>query len=144
MPINGINTGKDTIVQLANTQGQIIINRVKNFTAQQKSKNLETMALDGVNRHINIPNGWSGSFEMERTSNVIDTFFSNLEANYLSGQQVLLTTITETITESDGTITIMQYLGGMLELASTGDWKGDEIVTQKVNFVAQSRQPLVT
>ena len=112
------------------------------FTSKQKNKNLETIALDGVNRHLNIPIGWTGSFEMERTSPEIDAFFFLLEQQYQSGNTIPLTTITETITEADGSTSQFQYQGCVIEFDSTGDWKGDELITQKINFAASARQQL--
>lgn len=142
MPINGISVGKDISITIADTNGSITINRVKMHSPKQKNKNLETIALDGVNRHLNIPIGWTGSFEMERTSPDIDSFFYQLEQQYASGNIIPLVTITETIQESSGAITQFQYQGCVIELDSAGDWKGDELITQKINFMAQARVQL--
>lgn len=139
MPLNGISVGKDIVVQFANTSGTVVQNRVKNFHAKQKNSKRETIALDGINRHLNIPIGWEGSFEMERTSNAVDTFLFQLEQTYLSGGTIPLITITETITEESGQVSQFQYQGCVIELDSAGDWKGDELITQKVNFSAQAK-----
>ena len=140
MPINGISVGKDITIQIANTAvGSITINRVKMHSPKQKNKKLETIALDGLNRHLNIPIGWEGSFEMERTSPAIDSYFANLELGYYNGQTIPLSTITETITEANGLVTQFQYQGCQLALEGAGDWKGDELITQKIDFVATAR-----
>jgi len=142
MPINGISVGKDIIIVLNDNNGNVVTNRVKSFVSKQKTSNRETIALDGINRHLNIPTGWEGSFEMERTSSIIDQFIYNIEQAYDSGATVPLISITETITETDGSISQYLYQGCVIQLDSAGEWKGDDLVTQKINFMASSRQAL--
>lgn len=142
MPINGLSTGKDITVTLINQYGPIATSRVKTFNAKQKTSNKETMAMDGVNRHLNIPSGWSGDFEMERIGPAMDAFIANLELQYQNGQAIPLITINETITEADGTVSQFQYQGVVITLDSSGDWKGDDYITQKVSFNASTREQL--
>jgi len=142
MPINGISVGKDVVLTLTNNNGVIATNRIKMFSSKQKTSNRETAALDGINRHINIPMGWEGSFEMERTSSAIDDYIANYEASYYGGQNMLPITITETITEASGAVTQYQYVGVVTTLDSAGEWKADDYVTQKFNFSAQQRNKL--
>jgi hypothetical protein len=139
MPINGISVGRDVVLTFSNNAGTIITNRIKMFSSKQKTSNRETAALDGINRHINIPMGWEGNFEMERTSSVIDDYFAAQETLYYSGQNIPTITITETITESNGSTSQYQYIGVVMTLDTAGDWKADEYVTQKVTFSAQQR-----
>ncbi len=141
MPINGISVGRDVVINFSDGGGSITTNRIKMFSSKQKTSNRETASLDGINRHINIPMGWEGNFEMERTSSVIDNYFANVEQIYYSGQNVPTITITETITEADGSVSQYQYVGVVMTLEQAGDWKADEYVTQKVNFSAQQRIP---
>lgn len=141
MPINGLSVGRDIVLNFTNSSGSITTNRIKMFSAKQKTSNRETAALDGINRHINIPMGWEGNFEMERTSSVIDNYFANVEQIYYSGQNIPTISITETITNPDGSISQFQYIGVVMTLESSGDWKADEYVTQKVQFSAQQKNP---
>lgn len=142
MPINGISVGRDVVLNFSNNAGTIVTNRIKMFSSKQKTSNRETASLDGINRHINIPMGWEGSFEMERTSSAIDDYFANLENTYYSGQNLPTITITETITESDGSTNQYQYIGVVMTLDTAGEWKADDYVTQKVSFSAQQRNKL--
>ena len=142
MPINGISVGRDVNITLNDNNGPVASNRVKSFTSKQKTSNKETAALDGINRHINIPMGWEGSFEMERTSSVIDDYFANLENNvYYAGQNLSTITLTETITEVTGAVTQYQYVGVVVSFDGQ-DWKADDYVTQKISFSAQQRKKL--
>lgn len=140
MPINGISIGKDTQITLDDNNGNIVTTRTKAFSAKAKYSSKETVALDGVNRHLNIPIGWEGSFDAERTSNALDLFINRLERIYTSGAPVPLITITQTIQEADGSVTQYQYNGSVITLDNAGDWKGDDYVTQKVNFMSSERK----
>lgn len=139
MPINGISIGKDMSVTLDDNNGNVVTTRVKMFSSKQKTANRETVALDGVNRHLNIPIGYEGNFEAERTGPALDNFIFNQEQLYADGAPIPLITLTQTINEADGTITQYQYQGSVVQFDSTGEWKGDDLVTQKINFMASAR-----
>jgi hypothetical protein len=142
VPINGISVGKDVVLTLNDQSGLVTTNRIKMFSSKQKTSNRETASLDGTNRHINIPMGWEGSFEMERTSSAIDDYIANLEANYYQGQNIPSLTITETITEANGATTQFQFVGVVLTYDDAGDWKAEDYITQKMSFSAEKRNKL--
>ena len=140
MPINGISIGKDITVTFDDNNGNVVTTRVKMFSSKQKTANRETIALDGINRHLNIPTGFEGSIEAERTGPQLDQFIFNLEQIYAQGGPIPLITITETIQEADGSVTQFQYQGCVVQMDSAGEWKGDDYITQKINFMASARQ----
>ncbi|VVC75991.1 hypothetical protein AQUSIP_12920 [Aquicella siphonis] len=144
MPLVGISVGKDITVTLSDdVNGFITINRVKNWNAVQRNNKRESIALDGVNRYGNFPIGWEGSFEMERTSADVDNYFAALELAYQNGENIPLVTITETITEADGTISQYQFQNCVVQLDSSGNWSGDDYVTQKISFSGSFRKQLI-
>ena len=121
MPINGISIGKDLLVTIQNAVVcNIVVNRIKGFSATQKNKSNDTTALDGVARHANLPQGWTGNFEMERTGPTVDQYFAQLELGYYNGTTIPLSTIIETITEATGQIVQFQYSGCVLQLDTAG------------------------
>jgi hypothetical protein len=139
MPINGISVGIDVYIILTDQNGFVNTCRIKAFNAKQKTSDKETIALDGINRHVVIPIGWEGDIEMERTSSLVDDYIANLENNYYLGQNIPTATITETITEADASVTQYQYVGVVLRYQDAGMWKGDDLVTLKLNFSSQQR-----
>lgn len=142
MSINGISVGKDITVTLDDNNGNVVTTRAKMFNSKQKTSNKETVALDGINRMLNIPIGWEGSFEFERTGPQMDSFIYNLEQIYYSGGVIPQVTITQTVTEADGSLTQFQYLRCVVQYDNAGEWKGDDLVTQKINFSGSQRQQL--
>lgn len=144
MPVNNFNVGRDIRLTFTDVNNApITFNRIKMFTSRQKTFNRESTALDGVTRHINIPGGWEGSFEIEKLDSSVDTFFSQLESAYYSGQGIGTITITETIQNPNGSLQTYQYIGVVLTFENAGDFNPDNYITQKVSFSAEKREPIV-
>lgn len=142
MPLQGISTGKDIVLNFQDSNGQAEFCRVKSFTSSQMTTNIESQALDGINRPFNIPKGWKGSFDMERTSSATEDYIAYLEGLYYSGQNQPYITITETITEQNSFITQYQYVNCVLVFDDTGTRTADNYITQKVSFTASQRNKL--
>lgn len=141
MTINSLSVGKDVVITITDANGPVTIPRIKSFNSKQKTSNRETVALDGINRHVNIPQGWEGDFELERNNYLLDNYIANLEANYYAGKNLPTLTITETINEYDGSVTQWQYVGVAITY-DAGTWKGDDYVTLKISFSAQQRNKI--
>lgn len=141
MPINGLNVGRDVRLTISSPSGIIAIpsTRIKSFSSMQKTYNRETAAIDGVTRHVNIPGGWSGNFEIEKVGDSIDAFFANLEVQYYNGANIGTYTIAQTIENPDISITTYQYIGTVFTFSSAGDWMADNYITQKVEFSSEKR-----
>ncbi len=139
MPISGISIGKDVTVSLDDNNGNVVTTRTKMFSSKQKTANRESIALDGQNRMLNIPTGWEGSFEFERTGPEIDNFINNLEAIYASGAPIPAVTITQTVTEQNGQLSQYQFIKCVVVYDNAGEWKGDDYVTQRLNFSGTAR-----
>lgn len=140
MPINSFNVGKDVRLDLVDpVQGVVSFTLITGFTAKQLTKEQRISGLDGVVRPLILPDGWDGSFEIERSDSLVDDYFAAVEAAYYSGQSIQSATITETITEANGSVSQYRYTGVMLKFDGAGDWKGDNSVKRKVGFVAGRR-----
>lgn len=144
MAVNDLNIGIDIRLTFNSANGLISFpsNRIKNFTSMQKTYNRETAAIDGVTRHVNIPGGWSGSFDIEKVDDSLDEFFANLETSYYAGQNIGTLTITQTIRNPDGSSVTYQYTGVVMTFSAAGEWTADNYVTQKVEFSAEKRKRL--
>jgi len=140
MPVNGFNIGKDCALNVIDaTHGAITFNLITSFTAKQKTKDQHIVGLDGVVRPLILPDGWEGSFELERSDSQVDDYFAANEAAYYSGKNIQSCTITETISEANGSLTQYRFTGVMLKLPDSGAWKGDASVKVKIDFFASRR-----
>ena len=89
-----------------------------------------------------LPRGWEGSFEVERGTSSVDDFVAMIEGAFFSQGSLPAGTIYQYITEVDGSTSTFQYSGVVFKLTSSGAWRGDASVKQKLEFFATQRQRL--
>lgn len=140
MPVNNFNVGRDMTLQIVGYDGTI-----QNFTLQtsfdskQETHSIKITGMDGTVRFLELPAGWNGSFGYDRQNRQLDDYFANQETEYYSGLNVQAATITETISEVDGSTSQYRYTGVVFKLDDAGSWQGDKQVTQKMSFSASRR-----
>jgi hypothetical protein len=139
MPLNGFSVGRDIATNIQTPTGTLALSLITKFTSKPETTDKKVKGIDGRTRHLIFPDGWTGSFEVERQDSTIDDFFAAQEADYYAGLNLLSSTITETITESDGSTSQYMYVGVIFKLDDAGDWAGDETVKQKISFMAEQR-----
>lgn len=139
MPLNSYSVGRDLSLDITGPNGPLSFSQIVGFTSKPDITDKKIKGLDGITRHLRFPDGWSGSFEIERQDSTVDDYFSQLEANYYAGLNELPVTITETIQEVNGSISQYRYLQVLLTLEDAGNYKGDDSVHQKMRFVAARR-----
>lgn len=140
MPLNGFSIGRDVSLDIITPQGPIKLSLITKFTSKMDITDKKIKGLDGITRHLRFPDGWSGSFEIERQDSTADDYFSQIEDNYYAGQNELTGTLTETISEPNGAVTQYRYENVLLKYDDAGEWAGDTSVKQKVSFVAARRR----
>ncbi|OYV32681.1 MAG: hypothetical protein B7Z80_26215 [Rhodospirillales bacterium 20-64-7] len=139
MPYNTFSVGSDCQLVVMGPFGRIDLAHVTGFEAQQVTLPLRVDRLDGVQLGAELPKGWSGSFSLDRGSSVADNFIAQIEAAYLAGQSVKGGTLYQYVSEPDGSTSTYQFNGVVFKLTSSGVYKGDSPVTQKLDFYASSR-----
>lgn len=136
MPQNGLSVGKDQVLDVVTPSGPLRLGLLTNFTKQQDTTEQRIKGKDGISRHLRFFDGWSGTFEIERQDSLVENYFVQLEANYYAGLSEGPVTITETITEPDGSLSQYRYVGVVLKLSNAGGWSGDATVKQSLSWMA--------
>jgi hypothetical protein len=77
MPVNGFSVGKDVSLSITNPNGNIPSLALTSFTAKPMFTDIKSKRLDGKTYFGEIPDGWNGSFKLDRTDPTVDTFFAN-------------------------------------------------------------------
>lgn len=139
MPTNFFTTGRDIALDITTPDGPLRFSLITGFSSKPDITDQKVKGLDGITRHARFPDGWTGQFMVTRQDATIDNYFAQLEANYYAGLNEKPATITETITEPNGSVSQYRYLQVLLKLDDAGDYKGDKTVEQKVSFVASRR-----
>ncbi len=140
MPFNGYNTGKDVSIQLFGNSGVITSFSMRTrFTSKQMTQRIRIRRFDAGIDYLELPDGWEGGFDYTRQTPELDNYFAQLEADYYNGVDIQPAQITETIQEVGGVISQYRYTGVMFKLDDAGDKVGDDVVKQKLSFVASRR-----
>lgn len=140
MPFNNFSIGKDVVLDVITPTGPLQLPvTTTGFEAKPQYNTIKSIALDGVNRETLVPTGWEGTITLDRQNAAIDSFFAQYEAAYYAGQNLKTGTITETITEADGSVSQFLYTGVMLKFDESGNKTGDNKIEQKVGFFASKR-----
>ena len=145
MPVNSFSVGRDFKVDIFDNNSRSILqfSNLTSFDVKQESKSEKSVGLDGINRHMELYEGWSGSFSIDREDNTIDDFFAMLENMYYTGQNIQPAVITETITEPTGNISQYRYEGVVFKYSDAGKRDGNAKVSQKIDFKASRRRKIV-
>lgn len=136
MPMNNFSVGKDVTLTVVTSYGTLKFAGLTDFTADPMTTDLKSKKLDGTPIFGFIPDGWKGSFKLDRVDPTVDNYWAQVEADYFAGKNVQAGTISEIITEADGSITQWRYDGVILRLDKGGDWGGDRKVEQTITFEA--------
>lgn len=137
--LGGYNTGKDVALDINGPYGPIRISKIMSFEAKPKTTSQEITPLNGQTDELLIPKGWTGSFDVERTDNTLDNYWAQFESDYYNGVPQPAATITESIQETDGSVSVYRYINVILKLESSGKKEGDKTVKQSVSFTARRR-----
>lgn len=139
MPVDGLDSGIQHKVSWIDSTGILRFQLIESFQSKEDATTNKHVQMNGEVRHPKFHMGWSGSFVLERSGDFMDSYIAAQEADYLRGIDQRPVTITETITEVDGTVSQWQYTNAVLTLENAGDWTGIEITKQNVTFQARRK-----
>lgn len=141
MPLNNLSVGRDCTVNLfdPNAGGVVTINNVTQFEAKPTTIQLKSKGLNGIVIHATEPDGWTGSFMVDRNGANVDRLFALLEQNYYAGINIVSQTITQTIQEADTSLSQYRFIGVALVYSEAGVWVNGKQVSQKIDWSASQR-----
>jgi len=144
MPINGLNVGRDVVLDILDPAngGVLAWATITGFQSRQRSRQLQSIAMDGTNNYAELPQGWDMTFQVDRSSSAVDDYFATLENDYYTGVATVGIQVTETITETDGSTSQYRYENVTLKLADAGLKSGDNYIKMKVEGVASRRRQI--
>jgi hypothetical protein len=139
MPQGQFNVGRDIGLTIVTQLGPLTLDTITSFKSKQISTVQELILINGDPDHLRFFKGWSGSFDIERASAVLDQYFAFLEQNYFLGIREPAASITQTIQEVNGSISQYRYPGVILSYDDAGEYAGDKSVKQSMTFVSKRR-----
>jgi hypothetical protein len=141
MPVNSQSIGKDVSLDIYTSRGPLNVPAaaITNFTSQPQTTSTASKGLDGVTRNAVFPDGWQGTFEIDRLNDSIDAWWAQYEADYYAGVNLTGGTITETIAEPNGSVSQYRYTGVVLNFTNAGSRQGNQLIKQTLSFMASRR-----
>lgn len=133
-----ISIGRDVSVVLTVDGQAIDLQNVTGFEANALYSKLNVGRLDGTNLFAELPKGWSGSFTMERSNDKLDDFFARAESLWYAAGVLQNATITQAITEADGSTSRYQFTNCALTFGKQ-TWKPEAPTAMEVTFMATQR-----
>lgn len=143
MPTNTFSLGKDCqIVVMAPNGQRIDFSIVTDFDAKQAVHQIRINPLDGPPQGADVPNGWNGTFNMDRGSNAADALVATIEAGFWAGAALGVGQIFQYINEVNGSQSIFSFNNVTMHLSEAGAWRADNNVKQTISFFASTRTQL--
>jgi hypothetical protein len=137
MSANGLTVGKDITLNVHTPDGELNIPiETKTFSAKPEGTIQKSVLINSTRTMYAEPTGYSGTFELDRRSNLVESFWAAYDAGWLAGRNIQPSTISITITEADGSVTQEQYLGVALLVENFGTFSGEGYVTQSISWQA--------
>ena len=136
---NQFSIGRDAQLTIMSATGPLTFNIITSFDSKPQYQKVASRGIDGVKRIRNLPDGHAGSFKIDRADSAAEDYFLAQEANFFAGLNPDAVTITQTISEGNGSVTQYQYTSVALELADAGSWAGLEKINQTINFEASRK-----
>ncbi|HST74234.1 MAG TPA: hypothetical protein VLJ20_02590 [Acetobacteraceae bacterium] len=140
MATTTFSVGRDCQLVVMGPTGRVDITHVTGFESRQITHPVRVDRLDGTQMAAELPKGWEGSFEIERGNSAVDDFISAAENIYYTDGRVPPGTLYQYVTEIDGSTSTYQYDNVVFKLTSSGAWKGEGSVKQKLDFFATRRK----
>lgn len=140
--MNGFSTGRDIKIDIVDPNSFAVIQSfslLTTFDSKQMTNQIKIKGLDGIVRYLEIPDGWEGTLDYDRQGDQLDAYVASLETGYFAGLNTNSAQLTETITNPDQSVSIYRFTGVVFKLSSSGAWKGDGQVSQKLDWCASLR-----
>ena len=137
---NGYSIGQDnSIVLIDSVQGKIVFPIVTDFDVRETSKTVSVQPMSGPELRDELPQGWEGSFGVDRASTSVDDYFTTRAATYFATNTLSVVTMYQYITEVNGSTSCWECTGCTLKLSDGGKFAGPETVKVKISWYASRR-----
>lgn len=146
MPVNqgdlSFSIGRDCSVVLIHPLapgGRVDLSNVTGFSAEPEYTNVRSKMLSGAVVSADLPEGYAGSFNIDRGGPEIDDLMVLVEAAWRTAGLIYSATVFQYVTEPSGATSVYQFTECSLQFASLGEWTADAIVQQRITFRANRR-----
>lgn len=135
------STGRDLTLVIVSGSGLTVdLTNITQWDARQKATDAQVKRLDGLRLHGMLPDGWEGSFTVERFNSALDDLFAAQEVLWLNVGIIQNATMFQYVLEADRSESRYQFENVAMKLDNAGDFTADKSVAQKVSWAATRRR----
>lgn len=134
------NIGKDTRVVVIGPYGRIDPKHIVNFTAHQTVNKVRTQPLNKPRLQRDLPNGWDGTIEIDRSDSTLDDLAAAIEQAFWTGQAIPMGTIYQYIDELNGSTSTYQFDNVTMNVPNAGSYQAETPVKQTLEWSASRRR----
>lgn len=140
---NGIrfNIGRNGQAILIGPYGKIELNYTE-FRSAQKTHEVTSRPVNGNTQMADLPDMWTFEFDIDRNSSQLDDTVAAVEADFLAGGTLQLSTLYDYVNELNGSESTYQFDGVTFTLSNAGTWKQDDVVKQTISGKASTRRKI--
>lgn len=144
MPVSNFNVGRDQQVVVLHPMApngvQLDLLIVTAFDDKENRKKITVAALNGLTSTGYVPESYDLSIETERGNAEMDTFMSNLDAQYRAGVNIPYGQVYRYVQELNGSQSIFFYDKVAFTRGDGGKWMQDSAVKQTLMGTAMTKQ----
>lgn len=135
------STGRDArIVIIAGSGRRVDLPNLTSWDAKQDATDVKVKRMDGLRLHGMLPDGWSGTFDNERSGPALDDLFAEQEVLWLDGGVIQNGTIYQYVLEPNGSTSTYEFSNVAFKMDNAGSYAADKSVAQKVSWSASRRR----
>ena len=131
--------GRNTRVVFRWNGSAVTLPDVVSFTSRQGTVPIRSTPLNKQPETFEVPNGWTGTVQCQRTNANLDNLVADIEASFWSAGTVTNGDLYQYITEPDGSTTTWHYTNVSIVLNAGGSWSNDTMVMQSFTFNASQK-----
>ncbi|MGU3387277.1 hypothetical protein ACLBYG_22395 [Methylobacterium sp. D53M] len=139
------NTGHDVQVEIVDpaTGATISIPIKTGWDKKEKTESVRSRPLNSHTIYEEDPDGWEGTFDIDRSNSNVDNWVASREATFYGGGTVRQFTILETIQEVGGGYTQWRYIGCAAKLSEGGKAERGKTMSMRLDWNAGRRIKVV-
>ena len=141
MSVNGMTVGADYSFGYydANTGTVIDLGDVQNVTISAQKHDIVSRPYNAPPKFGYIPDGYKISGTITRTSSALEDFMLNLNQRFDAGSAIKAGYLSESVNNSDGSISRYQYQGFVFFVSDLGDVSREKTVSLKFEGMASAK-----
>lgn len=133
--------GREVTVQIITPENDLIIppDAITSFTFRSNTNDLERRPLNRPRQRDRLPDGYEGSFNIDRTGPEVEVWWAQVEERFNQGLRQQRGIILDSTREIDGGVTVFRFEECVFVPTEFGDRTAEGYISMTLEFSAERR-----